>query len=176
MSTNSYNRNSNEHGDTQDNRSLDDLALLSRGFPLGLLERERQDFMPLSLDEKQKKSGVVTYSSGNHAQGVAAADADQSISTPSGEPRSATQTEAETAVPQTAIAAAPAPATAAPPASAPRTVRPSPGIVISGSWRVRQEAWDWFRTDGFDDEYSFTGSLLRLSASRSRPLSPPSSA
>jgi hypothetical protein len=79
---------------------------------------------------------------------------------------------ADTDAPPATSAAEPSPAPAEPPTPAP-TATPAAQApwVITGSWRVRQEAWDWFRTPGFQDEYSFNGSLIRLAASRQTPRS-----
>ncbi len=38
--------------------------------------------------------------------------------------------------------------------------------TISGSLRARGEYWDWFNTPGFDDNYTFGASLLRIAAAR----------
>lgn len=43
------------------------------------------------------------------------------------------------------------------------------GADVSGSLRLRGEAWDWFDSAAADDEYTFGGALLRLSASRTTP-------
>jgi hypothetical protein len=37
---------------------------------------------------------------------------------------------------------------------------------FSGSLRTRLENWDWFTTPGFDDNYSFAGTLLRAGATK----------
>ncbi len=44
-------------------------------------------------------------------------------------------------------------------------------IEFSGSIRLRGEAWSWFETPGYEDEYAFLGSLIRASASQKRALS-----
>jgi hypothetical protein len=54
------------------------------------------------------------------------------------------------------------PALAAPPA-------PTGDPTVSASWRLRIEAWDWFRPDTGDGEYVYAGSLLRLGIARARP-------
>jgi hypothetical protein len=42
-------------------------------------------------------------------------------------------------------------------------------ILISGSLRTRVESWDWFEAADTDHQYTFPGSLLRLSLSASHP-------
>jgi hypothetical protein len=42
-------------------------------------------------------------------------------------------------------------------------------ITITGSWRLRLEDWDWFQGTAGDGDYTFTGSLLRLSLARMQP-------
>jgi hypothetical protein len=42
------------------------------------------------------------------------------------------------------------------------------GIRVSGSLRVRPEAWDWFDTTAAEPSYSYFASLLRLSFSQER--------
>ncbi|MBI3910926.1 MAG: alginate export family protein [Armatimonadetes bacterium] len=61
-------------------------------------------------------------------------------------------------------------ATQPPPKTAP-LAQPSPPKkrwLLTGSWRVRQEWWDWFGHTG-QDSYTFTGSILRLGATRQTP-------
>ncbi|HVK06772.1 MAG TPA: hypothetical protein VM490_25120, partial [Armatimonadaceae bacterium] len=47
----------------------------------------------------------------------------------------------------------------------------SQGVPLGGGWtaggsvRARQEVWDWFEAPGFDNAYTFNGTILRLSAS-----------
>lgn len=38
--------------------------------------------------------------------------------------------------------------------------------VFSGSLRVRLESWNWFETPGYDDEYAFLGTQLRVGAKK----------
>lgn len=53
------------------------------------------------------------------------------------------------------------------PAVAQNGSQKSPGPVLSGSLRVRQEVWDWFEPTGsFDNDYTFTGAILRLGVSQ----------
>jgi hypothetical protein len=52
-----------------------------------------------------------------------------------------------------APAAAPTPAPATKP-------KPKRQLILSGSWRLRQEVWDWFGS-GDEGKYTYTGSLLR---------------
>lgn len=42
-------------------------------------------------------------------------------------------------------------------------------VVVSGSLRARGEGWSWFDTPGFDHEYAFGASLLRVAAAYSTP-------
>ena len=39
-------------------------------------------------------------------------------------------------------------------------------LKLTGSIRLRGESFDWFATPGYDDQYAFLGSLIRLSAAR----------
>lgn len=67
------------------------------------------------------------------------------------------------------LSAAPNPAAATVPTAATPATPASPGTVgwkVSGTWRLRGEHWDWFNTPGFQDHYSFLGSLLRVRAVR----------
>jgi hypothetical protein len=61
-------------------------------------------------------------------------------------------------------------AVSAPPAAAdPPPGRPAePRLILFGSWRLRQEYWNWF-DDGDQGRYSFTGSLLRFGGSYVTP-------
>lgn len=66
-----------------------------------------------------------------------------------------------------AQAAPPAPAPSVP-ASAPPTKKRA--LVPFGTWRLRQEVWDWFGDGlGGADRYTFTGSLLRFGAAYTSP-------
>lgn len=47
--------------------------------------------------------------------------------------------------------------------AAPPQVKKKRSLDLFGSWRVRQEAWDWFGTAP-EGRYTFTGSLLRFGA------------
>lgn len=42
------------------------------------------------------------------------------------------------------------------------------GIKFSGSFRTRVESWDWFEPTSGDPNYTFSGSLLRLSLSQTK--------
>ncbi|HEU4521269.1 MAG TPA: hypothetical protein VFT12_04645, partial [Thermoanaerobaculia bacterium] len=42
-------------------------------------------------------------------------------------------------------------------------------VQFSGSVRLRVENWNWFETPGYDDSYTFFGSIIRASASQTRP-------
>jgi hypothetical protein len=65
----------------------------------------------------------------------------------------------------------------APPANSPNPAPPSSAApprkewLFTGSWRVREEFWDWFAAPGFDNRYAFTGSLLRFGVARQTPKS-----
>lgn len=41
-------------------------------------------------------------------------------------------------------------------------------LKLTGSVRVRAEAFDWFQTPGYDDEYAFIGSLIRVGIAQQR--------
>ena len=43
------------------------------------------------------------------------------------------------------------------------------GADITGSLRIRGESWDWFDTEAGNDDYTFAGALLRISAARTAP-------
>jgi hypothetical protein len=51
-------------------------------------------------------------------------------------------------------------------AAAAQTPPPTSGIDITGSVRVRAEAWDWFEAPPADGEYVFAGALLRVGAAQ----------
>ena len=63
-----------------------------------------------------------------------------------------------------AYAQAPAAAAAATPAAtvASSTAAAKSEVQFFGSWRVREEVWDWFGDFGGPDTYAFTGSTLRF--------------
>ncbi|HEY0787167.1 MAG TPA: hypothetical protein VGE86_00890, partial [Thermoanaerobaculia bacterium] len=44
-------------------------------------------------------------------------------------------------------------------------------IEFAGSIRLRGEAWSWFEAPGYEDDYTFLGSMLRASASQKRARS-----
>ncbi len=44
-------------------------------------------------------------------------------------------------------------------------------VQFSGSIRLRAEAWGWFETPGYEDDYVFLGSMIRASASQKRASS-----
>lgn len=67
---------------------------------------------------------------------------------------------AEMTAPEPVLAQAAPPATAAAAAVQPKK---SSSLDLFGSWRVRQEVWDWFGS-GDEGRYTFTGSLLRFGA------------
>ena len=52
---------------------------------------------------------------------------------------------------------------------------PAPGpsqsgrLTVTGSLRLRGEAWDWFEADSGDGSYAYSGNILRLSLAQSRP-------
>ncbi|MCU1285623.1 MAG: hypothetical protein JWO13_1973 [Acidobacteriales bacterium] len=56
------------------------------------------------------------------------------------------------------------------PAPPPATIQPIKvgDITISGSFRTRVENWNFFNSPAADGEYTFSGSLLRLSATQKR--------
>ena len=67
---------------------------------------------------------------------------------------------------------APTPAPAAKPAEAPAPTPPlfsAGGFNFSANVRTRFENFDWFETPGFDDDYTFNGTLVRLNALKSTP-------
>ncbi|MEJ5251296.1 MAG: hypothetical protein WHX60_05370, partial [Armatimonadota bacterium] len=35
-------------------------------------------------------------------------------------------------------------------------------VEVSGTWRLRVEDWQWFNVPGFDTDYTYAHSLLRL--------------
>lgn len=65
--------------------------------------------------------------------------------------------------PLSAQAPAAAPAPSAPPVAQARPLRLGP-LTITGSLRARGEGWDWFEAPGYDDEYAFGATLLRVAA------------
>ena len=40
------------------------------------------------------------------------------------------------------------------------------GVTVSGSFRTREEAWDYFKGDTGDNQYVYSGNLFRLSLSK----------
>ncbi|HEY0592094.1 MAG TPA: alginate export family protein [Thermoanaerobaculia bacterium] len=44
-------------------------------------------------------------------------------------------------------------------------------IEFAGSIRLRGEAWSWFEASGYEDDYTFLGSIIRASASQKRARS-----
>jgi hypothetical protein len=71
------------------------------------------------------------------------------------------------AAPARCETAPPSPPRASPsPASPPK--KPKSSFELFGSWRLRQEVWDWFGS-GPEGRYTFTGSLLRLGAAYKSP-------
>jgi alginate export protein len=77
----------------------------------------------------------------------------------------------------TGVAPATAPPATAPPAAtgqpAPAAqpaapARPKREFLFTGSWRTRQEVWDWFGR-GDEGRYTFTGSLLRFGGTYATP-------
>lgn len=72
----------------------------------------------------------------------------------------------------TALAGEAAPPTAAPPqrivAFAPLKVRKIGKVVVSGSFRTRQEGWGWFTPDSGDPNYTYSGNIFRLSFSQAK--------
>lgn len=79
---------------------------------------------------------------------------------------------AQTTPTQTATATSP-PTTA--PTVTPPQAAPTPkpiklgNLTVSGSLRLRGEHWDWFRAPGFQSNYSFLGSLLRVGTGQQKP-------
>jgi hypothetical protein len=65
----------------------------------------------------------------------------------------------------TPTAQAAPPKTAAPAAAAVRKLGP---VTVQGNFRTRLEAWDWFVPDQGDNNYLYSGNLLRLSFSQAR--------
>jgi alginate export protein len=55
-----------------------------------------------------------------------------------------------------------------PPAASPDLPHPGTSLDISGSWRFRTEAWDWFQPASGQNSYAFSHSLLRLSIGQKR--------
>ena len=52
-------------------------------------------------------------------------------------------------------------------APSPASAQSSGRIIVQGSVRTRVEIWKWFEPDFADNTYAFSGSILRLSASKS---------
>ncbi len=53
-------------------------------------------------------------------------------------------------------------------APAPLKVRKIGKVVVSGSFRTRQEGWGWFTPDSGDPNYTFSGNIFRLSLSQAK--------
>jgi len=60
----------------------------------------------------------------------------------------------------------PAPQSTAPPAVAPAPFKLG-GITVSGSFRTREEDWQWFQSAPAQNKYIYSGNLLRLAFSQS---------
>src|SRR5215831_9319094 len=61
-----------------------------------------------------------------------------------------------------------------PPPSAPVPTAPAPkpikigGITVTGSFRTREEDWNWFKGDTGDNSYLYSGNLFRIAFSQSK--------
>ncbi|MBV9864113.1 MAG: alginate export family protein [Abitibacteriaceae bacterium] len=69
--------------------------------------------------------------------------------------------------PSTQPAPAPPSQSAASP-SAPKPIKLG-NLTVSGTWRLRGEHWNWFNAPGFDNNYNFLGSLLRVGIGQQKP-------
>jgi hypothetical protein len=70
----------------------------------------------------------------------------------------------------TSTATTSTPATTSAATTLPAAATPAPIKIgdwtVTGSWRTRVEGWNWFDAPGFDDDYSFAHSFLRIGIGR----------